>query len=376
MRVLIAAGGTGGHLYPGIALAREFERQVGGATAPQGPPQVKDVEILFVGTPRGIEGRVLQREGFPFRAIRVEGLIGRGVIKILKTLTLLPVSLMDAYRILRDFKPDLVIGIGGYASGPAILLAGILGIRRVILEPNAIPGWTNRTLARLGRADLVVVAFEESRAFFKQMKLVAVLGNPVRRELVSPEITDSYPLGPDCHTLLVLGGSQGAHSINQAMIQSLEDFKRLKPDLSIIHQTGERDYEEVRRAYEDKGVKARVEPFLFDMGQVYREAGLVLSRAGATTLAEITACGKPAILVPYPHAAHDHQLKNALALAETGAAIVIEDHRLNGPIIVEKVLELMGDRERLRTMAQQSRAKGNPRAAEDIVKHCLELIER
>ncbi|MGH7272980.1 MAG: UDP-N-acetylglucosamine--N-acetylmuramyl-(pentapeptide) pyrophosphoryl-undecaprenol N-acetylglucosamine transferase, partial [Nitrospiria bacterium] len=193
MRVLIAAGGTGGHLYPGIALAREFKRQV------------KDVEILFVGTPRGLEGRVLQREGLPFRVIRVEGLIGRGVIKILKTLTLLPVSLMDAYRILRDFKPDLVIGIGGYASGPAILLAGILGIRRVLLEPNTIPGWTNRTLARLGQADLVVVSFEESRAFFKRMKRVVVLGNPVRRELVSPEMPDSYPLEPDFHTLLVLG---------------------------------------------------------------------------------------------------------------------------------------------------------------------------
>lgn len=364
MRVLIAAGGTGGHLYPGIAVAQEFKRLF------------KDAEILFAGTSRGLEGKVLHREGFAFQVIRVEGLIGRGIIRSLKALMLLPLSLMDAYRILRGFKPDLVIGIGGYASGPVILLAALLGVRRVILEPNTVPGWTNRVLARLVQLDLVVVAYEESRGFFEKMRRVMVLGNPVRHDLVLPETPDAHLPEVNSPTLLVLGGSQGAHSINLAMMQSLEDFKRLSPDLFIIHQTGERDFEMVRRAYEEKGIKARVEPFIYEMEQAYREADLVLSRAGATTLAEITACGKPAILVPFPRAAHQHQRRNALSLASAGAAMVIEDHHLNGQMVVEKVLELIRDRERLQVMARQSRAMGNPRAAEDIVNHCIELMRR
>jgi UDP-N-acetylglucosamine--N-acetylmuramyl-(pentapeptide) pyrophosphoryl-undecaprenol N-acetylglucosamine transferase len=360
MRILIAAGGTGGHLYPGIALAREFKRQA------------KDSEILFVGTSRGLEGRVLEREGFPLRLIRVEGLMGRRVIKILKALLLLPLSLADTSRVLKSFLPDLVIGIGGYASGPVILLAGFFKTKRVVLEPNVMPGWTNRVLTRIGRVDLLILAFEESRVFFSHKpERVLVLGNPVRRDLVLQPTSDA----PSGNTLLVLGGSQGAHSINLAMVQALGDFKRLKPDLFIIHQTGERDFDRVRRAYDEKGVKARVEPFLFDMEQVYGQSDLVLCRAGAITLAELTACGKPAILVPYPHATHNHQFKNAMALADAGAAIVVEDRSLIGPVVVEKVLGLMGDRERLGRMAQQSKAKGNPQATEDIVKHCLELIK-
>ncbi|MCI0527509.1 MAG: hypothetical protein L0Y56_08720, partial [Nitrospira sp.] len=218
--------------------------------------------------------------------------------------------------------------------------------------------------------DLLVLAFEESRIFFKnKAKHVRVLGNPVRRNLVSQQTLDA----PSGNTLLVLGGSQGAHSINLAMVQALADFKRLRPDLFIIHQTGERDFEMVRRVYDERGVKARVESFLFDMEQVYRQATLVLCRAGATTLAELTACGKPAILVPYPHATHHHQFKNAMALADSGAGIVIEDRYLSGPVVVEKVLELLGDRQRLMRMAQQSKARGNPQATEDIVKHCIAL---
>jgi UDP-N-acetylglucosamine--N-acetylmuramyl-(pentapeptide) pyrophosphoryl-undecaprenol N-acetylglucosamine transferase len=358
MKILIAAGGTGGHLYPGIALAREFKRQV------------RDSEVLFVGTARGLEGKVLKQEGFPLRMIRVEGLIGRGILKVMKALLLLPVSVGDAYRVLRAFMPDLVIGMGGYASGPVMLIAGFFKTKRVVLEPNAMPGWTNRLLTRIGRLDLLVLAFEESRAFFKnKAKRILVLGNPVRRGLLLQQALDVSSR----NTLLVLGGSQGAHSINLAVVQALGDFKRLKPDLFIIHQTGERDFEMVKQAYDQRGVKARVEPFLFDMERIYHQATLVLCRAGATTLAELTACGKPAILVPYPHATHHHQMKNAIALAEAGAGIVIEDRHLNGPIVVEKVLELLGDRERLMRMAQQSRAKGNPQATEDIVKHCIAL---
>jgi UDP-N-acetylglucosamine--N-acetylmuramyl-(pentapeptide) pyrophosphoryl-undecaprenol N-acetylglucosamine transferase len=313
---------------------------------------------------------VLEREGLPLRTIRVEGLIGRGPTKVMKALLLLPVSLRDTYRILKEFMPDLVIGIGGYASGPVILLAGFFKAKRVVLEPNAIPGWTNRVLTRMRQVDLLALAFEESRVFFnRKTKRVLVLGNPVRRDLVSEQVSDAPPE----NTLLVLGGSQGAHSINLAMIQALDDFKRLKPDLAIIHQTGERDFETVKQAYNERGMKARVEPFLYDMERVYRQATLVLCRAGATTLAELTACGKPAILVPYPHATHGHQFRNAMALADAGAGIVVEDRHLNGPVVVEKVLELLGDRERLMRMAQHSKAKGNPRATEDIVSHCIAL---
>ena len=359
MRILLAAGGTGGHLFPGIALAHEFKRRN------------QDAVILFIVTGRGLEQQVLAREGFSFKTLRVEGLLGRGVRQRLRSMILLPLALRDAYAALREFMPDLVIGIGGYMSGPVLMVAGFFNAWRVIVEPNARPGWTNLLLARLRRVDTAIVAHEESRACFeKRVRDVQMLGSPVRRDLVMP-----CPSGaPSRGVLLVLGGSQGAHSINRAMVESLELFKRLMPDLTVIHQTGPEDFEWVRRAYQSSGIHARVEPFLQDMQQAYQQADLVLSRAGAVTVAEITACGKPAILVPYPRAADQHQLANARILAEAGAACIVEDHQLSADLLTPRVRELMGDRDRLRQMARCSARMGRPRATEEIVDHCLQRV--
>lgn len=361
MKVLIAAGGTGGHLYPGIALAHEFRRRRAG------------VGVLFVVTGRGLEPKVLEREGFSYRTLRAEGLVGRGPLRALKALLVLAAGFKDAYGILRAFDPDLVIGIGGYASGPVLLLAGRSKARCVLLEPNAVPGWTNRLLTRLGRVDLVAVAFEETRGQFGGgAGEVLVLGSPVRAELAA----EPPPLPAGSPTLLVLGGSQGARSINRAVVDALPSLKQDIAQLFLVHQTGPRDVEWVRRGYEAQGVKARVEPFLYDLPRVYPQAHLVLSRSGAMTVAEITACGRPSVLVPFPHATHGHQMANARVLARAGAAVILEDKDLSGPALSRTVAGLLGDRGRLEDMARSSRALGRPRAAAEIVSRGMALAEK
>jgi UDP-N-acetylglucosamine--N-acetylmuramyl-(pentapeptide) pyrophosphoryl-undecaprenol N-acetylglucosamine transferase len=357
MRVMIAGGGTGGHVYPGIALAREFQRQTAGT------------EILFVGTDRGLEARVIPREGFQLSTIRVRGLIGKGWLRGLSTLLRIPVSCWDAARIISRFKPDLIIGSGGYASGPVILMAWLMRKKRVILEINLVPGFTNRFLAPL--ADLVVVAWEGSKAYLSG-KRIRLLGSPVRRELIaagsaSPSNTNTKK------TIVLLGGSQGAHALNIAMLEAVDHFGFFTDEIEIIHQTGREDFDFVREAYAKKGIRARVEPFIEDMGAVYRQATVLISRAGATTVAEITACGKPSILVPFPHAAGGHQELNARALGAEGAALVVLQENLSGPILARMIIELLRDTERFDRMSGASRRLGRPDAAEKIVEACLEL---
>lgn len=351
MRVVIAGGGTGGHLYPGIGLAQEFRRQEEGA------------EILFVGRAGGMDERLLNREGLRFQGLRVEGVVGkrgRG-----KTLLMLPGALWGALRILTRFKPGCVIGMGGYASGPLLVAATLVGIRRVILEPNVIPGVTNRILAPF--VDYVVVAFEETEKYMRSSHLL-VLGNPVRREILEG---GGYC---DTRTLLVFGGSQGAHSINRAMVEALEYLREKK--IFIIHQTGEKDFEWVQEVYLKRGYPARVEPYIYDMAPALRQADLVVSRAGATTVAELTACGRPALLIPFPHASHNHQEANAALLERTGAAVVLRDEGLTGRLLAGTVLGLMEDFPRRREMAERSLGLGKREAAYNIVRVCRELVQK
>jgi UDP-N-acetylglucosamine--N-acetylmuramyl-(pentapeptide) pyrophosphoryl-undecaprenol N-acetylglucosamine transferase len=352
MRVILAGGGTGGHLFPGLAVAREFQR--------------RDMmtEILFVGTEQGIVARVLPREGFEIEFLPIKGLMGRGARGLFDALYGVPRSLLRSLAIIRRFRPDLIIGLGGYASGP-LLLAGILKqVRSVILEPNLRPGFANRLLAPL--SDCVFSSYPESKNFFRGAR-VTLTGNPVRwRELAQVERNEKF-------TLLVFGGSAGAHRINIATVEALKSLSDLAPSLKVIHQTGEADYAAIQEAYRRLQLEAEVLAFIDRMDEMYARADLVLCRAGATTVAELTALGKAAILVPYPYAIYDHQRWNAQALSDRGAAEMILDQELNGAVVAERIRRYFADRAELARMANAARALGRPDAAARIVDECYSL---
>ena len=367
MQVIIAAGGTGGHLYPGVAIAREFERQL------------EAVQIAFVGTKRGLETKVMPREGYELVTMKARGIMGKGPIGGIVGLAVTPLGLAQCLALCRARRPDLVIGIGGYTSPPLIAAATLLGIKRALLEPNAYPGMANRLLSPL--AHLVFVSFAEALPFFDARK-TRVVGTPIRRAFleVIPSVNDpaSRPPGP---LLLILGGSQGARSINRAMTVAFPILAQSHAGLRIIHQTGERDFEEVATAYRAAVQKLgpsvaepEVAAFLFDVPRALKQADLIIGRSGATTVAEITACGKPAILIPFPHAIHGHQERNARVLEQAGAAQVMLDHSLSGNVLAQAVSGLINDPERLAEMGRHSRSLGRPDAAERVVSACRELV--
>ena len=356
--IVFAAGGTGGHLYPAVALAREFSRQ---------DPESR---ALFVGTGRGIESKVLAHEGLELAMIDALPVMGRGVLRAAGALLSLPRGLRQSLALLRARRADFVLGVGGYTSPPVLLAARLLGLPRAILEPNAYPGMANRVLGPI--ADLVFVGFREPAGHFAPAK-VRITGVPVRRGFAEPSGTDGAVAGVS-NRLLVFGGSQGARAINEAMLAALPQWAGLREEISIVHQTGEADHARVRAAYEAAGLRAEVVPFLFDMPKALRAADLVVSRAGAMTLAELTACGKPAILIPLPRAIHQHQAHNAQALAVAGGAVVLPEQELSGERLAREVAALVRDAGRLRVMGERSRGLGRPAAAEMIVRECLQLI--
>lgn len=358
MRVIIAAGGTGGHLYPGVALAREFERQMPGS------------ETMFVGTTRGLETNVVPREGFELITIAARGVMGKGAGGAVQGLAVVPLGVAQCLAVCRKRRPDLAIGVGGYTSPPLILAAFLLGIRRILVEPNVYPGMANRALSPV--ADLVFVSFAETAPYFGSRK-TRIVGTPIRREFLEVGAPDSEAKGL---TLLILGGSQGAHSINRAMVAALPALIAAHPGLRVIHQTGERDFEEVAAIYRTcPSIEAEIVPFLYDMPRAFRRADLIVSRSGATTVAEITACGKPAVLIPFPHAVHGHQERNARVLERAGAAQVIVDGRLSGDMLAGAVSSLLTRPDRLREMARCSKALGQADAAERIVSECRALVK-
>lgn len=358
IKILIAGGGTGGHLFPGIAVAQE--------ALSRNPEN----DVLFVGTSRGLEGTLLDKIGFRLRTISVGGVIGRGASKTIKNLFLIPRAMIQSLKIIRDFKPDLAFGVGGYASGPTILVARLAGIKTAIAEQNALPGITNRLLGFI--VDKVFITYPETSRWFSPAKTV-LTGNPVRRGFYR-EHQDENTAAAKRFTLLVFGGSQGAAAINEAMIDAILHLNKASLNLRIIHQAGRKDLAYVTKSYEDYGLDAEVLPFIMDMPKSMREADLVICRAGATSIAEITSLGKAAILVPYPFATHDHQTKNAQALAGRGAAELISQQRLSGPKLAQTILKFYNNREMLAAMGKKAAALGQPEAASSIVDHLLAMI--
>lgn len=363
IRVVMAAGGTGGHVYPGIAVAREIV-----ARRP-------DAVVSFVGTARGIESRVVPREGFELDLLRSAGLKGKSVVDRLRAATLIPLGMVDAWRIVSTRRPDIVIGVGGYSSGPIVLVAALRRVKTMVISPDAVPGMANRLLAPF--VDAAAINFESSAAYFGSKAFVS--GHPIRPEfLATVGSSQESALGDETSVtrVLVFGGSQGAHAINVAMVEAAAGLAAGRPHLRLTHQTGERDVEMVRGAYRAAGLQAVVEPFLYDMGRQLGQADLVVCRAGATTLAEVTAAGKAAILIPLPTAADDHQRKNAEALAAQGAAEVLLQRDMTGASLAQRIVALADDRDRRTRMAAAARALARPDAAKVIVDRALELVRR
>jgi UDP-N-acetylglucosamine--N-acetylmuramyl-(pentapeptide) pyrophosphoryl-undecaprenol N-acetylglucosamine transferase len=349
MRAILAGGGTGGHVIPALAIANELKKSYG-------------AEVLFIGTARGIENRLVPAAGYPLKLVRVGALKNVSLTTRAKTAFDLPRAVWGAGRMLNEFAPDVVIGVGGYASGPAMLAAVVKHMPTLAFEPNVVPGFANRMVARFVSA--AAVHFEETAKYFRDAE---VTGVPVRQAFF-----EIPPKRGGTPTLLVFGGSQGAHAINEAMIRCLPELQRQAPGIRIIHQTGERDYNDALAAYRSftAGVDEAAEVFKFieDMPSAFARADLVVCRSGASTVAEITAAGKPAIFVPFPRAADDHQRVNAEALAQAGAAVVVEESKLEGVWLAETISALLGDAARLMRMSEAARVLAHPDAARDIAK--------
>ena len=345
MKVLFAAGGTGGHIFPAIAVAKEVLRRDEAS------------EVLFVGTARGLETRIVPEAGFQLSLINSAGLKNVGFVGKLKGLSVLPKSFIEARQIIRQFRPHVVVGAGGYVSGPVLLMAAIMGVPTLVMDSNALPGFTNRQLARF--VDKAALTFEASLPYFGKKGVVT--GNPVRKEFFEVPPKERSEVAH----LLIFGGSQGARAINNAMADALPYLAELKDRLTITHQTGEADFEKIRELYSRSDYPmADVRPFIANMFEEFARADLVICRAGATTCAELAAAGKASIMIPLPTAADDHQRKNAEALEEGGAAKMLLQADLNGESLADLIRSTIGDSEKLSRMEAAAKAMGRADAAE------------
>lgn len=353
VRLLLAAGGTGGHVIPALVIAREF--------CARNPAH----QVRFVGTTRGIETRLVPEAGFPLELLEVGMLQGQAMATRLRTLLDLPRALWRAWRILDRFQPHVVLGVGGYAAGPVMLAAAWSGIPLAVLEPNAVPGLSNRWVAPyVARAFL---AFPEAASHFPPGTAVEV-GLPVRPEFFAVEPKRHVPP----FTVLIFGGSQGARTLNRAAVEALPQLAQFREELLLLHQTGETEYNSVREAYAQHAVRAEVFPYLDRMPEAFARADGIVCRAGASTVAELAAAGRAAVLVPYPAAANQHQLRNAEALARRGAARLIRDGEFGGEQFVAVLREWLRDPAQLERMEAAMRQAAHPDAAARIV----EEVER
>lgn len=354
-KVIISGGGTAGHLYPGLAVGQKLKEI---------DPHL---HLTYVGSSRGLEKDIMERQKVDFIALKIEGLKGKGV-KIIKSLFLLPFSFFKSLAILVRIKPDLVIGVGGYSSGPIVLLASLMKRPTLIMEQNLKPGFTNRML--ISWVKKAVVAFRSSLPDFKGKGIF--IGNPVREEFykLSPKTKNSKL------TLLIFGGSQGSHFLNQGLINSLPFLKKEKDHLRIFHQTGEKDFEWVKTSYEQNGFKdVTVAPYFFDMAQYFQKSDLIVSRAGATTIAELIASQKASLLIPFSKAADNHQVINARELEKIEGAEMILEEEFSPEILAQKIFEFIRAQEKINRMEKNLKSLKTESAAERIAALCLEMME-
>ncbi len=351
--ILMTTGGTGGHVFPALALAeklRELEA---------------DCEILFVGSSGGIEERLVPEAGFNLEALKVKKWRGKGVAARLAAMGQLPLATRAASRLIKSFRPRVVVGLGGFASAPVVLASALMRKPVVLLEQNAIPGTTNRWLARF--SDTIVTAFRTAEQFLPATRTV-LLGNPVRQAILDV----GQHRTSDKRCLAVLGGSQGAHAINELMIQAAPLLMQAIPELQLIHQTGSSDHLRVEGEYRKLGLHARVQPFINKMEEVFSKANFVVGRSGATTIAELSVVGIPALLIPYPYAADDHQAANAAEVVEAGGALMKRQSELSFEGLAQLITGLLLDVNRLEQMALAMKRFGRPEATIQIAKLCLE----
>jgi UDP-N-acetylglucosamine--N-acetylmuramyl-(pentapeptide) pyrophosphoryl-undecaprenol N-acetylglucosamine transferase len=347
MRAILAGGGTGGHVIPALAIARELRERL-------------HAEVLFIGTAHGLENRLVPAAGFPLAHVQVGALKRVSLATRLKTLSELPKAVYAARVILREFRAQVVIGVGGYASGPAMMAAALAGIPALAFEPNVVPGLANRVVAPM--VSLAAVHFEETARYFRRAR---VTGVPVRREFFTQPALER--VAPEHRpNLLVFGGSQGAASINRILVESLPVLMARVPGIHVVHQTGQRDYNQAQAAYLQAGISAEVYPFIEDMPAAFGRADLIVCRSGASTVAEVTAAGRAAVFVPFSKATDDHQRRNAEVLVQTGAAVLLPESQLTSDRLVHTVAALLGDRPRLVAVAAAARKLSHPDAAEEI----------
>jgi UDP-N-acetylglucosamine--N-acetylmuramyl-(pentapeptide) pyrophosphoryl-undecaprenol N-acetylglucosamine transferase len=345
MRAILAGGGTGGHVIPALAIAQQLQRDYA-------------AEVLFIGTGRGIENRLVPAAGFPLRLIQVGGLNRVSLATRLKTFSDLPRAVWDSRNILAEFQPDVVIGVGGYASGPAMLAAVLRRVPTLVFEPNFVPGFANRLVA--GWVSGAAVHFAETGRYFRRCE---VTGVPVREaffQIANKGLQSTKP------SLLIFGGSQGAHAINRVVLDSVAELQSRVPGIHIVHQTGEHDYNDAQAAYANLNRSVEAYRFIDDMPGRFAQADLLICRSGASTVAEVTAAGKPAVFVPFPRAADDHQKRNAEALERAGAALMLEESKLNRESLIQAVSSLFSEPSRLERMGQAARELSHPDAARDI----------
>lgn len=366
MKVILSGGGTGGHIYPAVSIAKEILNNH------------KDAEIIFVGTEKGLESKIIPNEGFELKKIKVRGFERRLSFANLIALKEVAASFFDVKKIIKDFKPDIVIGTGGYVCGSLLITAALMHIPTLIHEQNAFPGVTNKLLSRF--VDKVALNFEEAKKYFANQSKLFVTGNPIRNEMLNiskPEGLKAFGFSADFPLVFVVGGSRGAKRINECITPIVMQCIQSK-SFQLLHMTGETQYGNVVRAYEEKGIPLdtkylKVVPYLHNIPYALAASDLIISRCGASTLSEITLLGKPAVLIPFPYATDNHQEYNARALEKNGAAIVIIEKELNESILSQTVLELLSHPEQLKEMGDKSRALGKSSAASEIVKAALAL---
>lgn len=362
MRILVTGGGTGGHIYPALAFIRYVQKIQ------------PDSEFLYVGTHRGLENKIVPETGISFKTIKIQGFKRKLSLDNIKTVQLFLESIKRSKEILREFKPDVVIGTGGYVSGSVVYAAARMKIPTIVHEQNSVPGMTNKFLSRF--ADRVGICFPDAAQYFPESKTVLV-GNPRAQEVVTSgksEVLEQYALLPDIPTVLIFGGSQGALKINQAVIQALPKFSQ--KDYQVLYASGDRYYNEIKEKFDVEKINRNLslQPYIKNMTDVMANVDLLIGRAGATSIAELTALGLPAILIPSPYVTNDHQTKNAQSLVNAGAVKMIPDADLTGESLIDAVDEIMNDSEKREAMAKASRQEGIPDAAERLWSLVNEIV--